>query len=190
MDLTLALAGLAVLAPVLGVIAVLIVRASPGPVLYRAQRIGRGGRPFFLLKFRTMIVDADRQGPGLTLAGDARITSIGRWLRRTKLDELPQLFNVLKGEMSLVGPRPEDPRYVDYYTPEQRQLFTVAPGITSLASLRYRAEEHLLTGPNWEGIYLTQILPHKLEIELEYLRTRNLLTDFGIILRTALALIY
>lgn len=190
LDILLSLLGLITLLPVLALAATLVKLSSAGPIFYRACRVGRGGRLFHLYKFRTMVAAADRRGPGITTAGDSRITSTGRWLRRTKIDELPQLLNVLKGEMSLVGPRPEDPRYVAHYTVEQRQLLTVAPGVTSPASLLYRSEEQLLVGPDWETQYLTRILPDKLQIELEYLRRRNLFTDFGIILQTLLVLIH
>ena len=125
--------------------------------------------PFRLYKFRRMVSDADKQGPGITATGDSRITRVGRFLRRTKIDELPQLINVLSGDMSLVGPRPEDPRYVTLYTPEQRRVLAVRPGITSAASLAYRHEEQLLAGADWETVYREEVLPAKLAIDLEYL---------------------
>ncbi|MFZ1551113.1 MAG: sugar transferase, partial [Anaerolineae bacterium] len=131
-----------------------------------AVRVGQDGRPFRLYKFRSMIVGTDRQGPGITATGDPRITRVGRFLRRAKLDELPQLINVLLGDMSLVGPRPEDPRYVAFYTPEQRRVLSVHPGITSPASLAYRHEEQLLAGEDWETHYRTRVLPAKLALDL------------------------
>ncbi|RME57814.1 MAG: sugar transferase, partial [Caldilineae bacterium] len=137
-----------------------------------------------LFKFRTMYVDADRIGPGVTRENDPRITPVGRLLRRTKLDELPQLFNVLKGDMSLVGPRPEDPRYVTHYTEEQRRVLTVRPGITSLASIRYRNEEQLLVGENWEEIYIRQIMPDKLFVDLRYLEHWSFSLDLRILFYT------
>ena len=152
--------GLIILSPVLICLAAWIVLDSRGPVFYRAKRVGRYGSPFELYKFRSMVINADRQGPGITVAQDRRVTRAGRFLRRTKLDELPQLINVLNGDMSLVGPRPEDPRYVALYNDQQRQIFNVRPGITSAASLAYRHEEDLLTGvdlgsavchPNYAG---------------------------------------
>ncbi|HUS16727.1 MAG TPA: polysaccharide biosynthesis protein, partial [Chloroflexia bacterium] len=142
-----------------------------------------------VFKFRTMIVDADQAGSAITAAGDARITSMGRWLRRTKLDELPQLLNVVRGEMSLVGPRPEDPRYVAFYTPEQRRVLCVRPGITGAASLTYRNEEALLTGPDWERAYREDVMPAKLALDLAYLTRRTLLSDMGLILQTVSALV-
>ncbi len=128
--------------------------------------------------------DADTQGLTLTLNGDTRITPIGRLLRRYKLDELPQLLNVLKGEMSFVGPRPEDPVYVAKYTTEQLQVLNFRPGITSPASLHYRNEQALLTDKNWEQVYLGEILPHKLAIEMEYLLQRSVWTDLKVIFNT------
>ena len=176
--------GMVLLAPLFLAIAVAIKLSSPGPVFYRATRIGKDGVSFRLYKFRSMVVGADKSGPGITTAEDRRITPVGRFLRKTKLDELPQLINVLRGEMSLVGPRPEDPRYVAYYTPDQRQVLRVRPGITSAASLRYRDEAALLTGPDWEKTYIESIMPQKLAIELAYLQQRNLLTDLELIVRT------
>jgi lipopolysaccharide/colanic/teichoic acid biosynthesis glycosyltransferase len=187
-DVAASAAGLIVLSPLFIAISLAVRLNDGGPVFYRARRVGRGGRLFRLYKFRTMRIDADKQGPGITASGDTRITRIGRWLRRTKLDELPQLLNVLLGDMSLVGPRPEDPRYVVLYTPEQRQVLSVRPGITSAASLAYRNEEQLLTGPNWEQVYREEVMPAKLAIDLEYLAQRTLLTDIKLILRTIGAL--
>jgi lipopolysaccharide/colanic/teichoic acid biosynthesis glycosyltransferase len=175
------------LSPFLLVLAALVRLTSPGPALYRAQRVGKNGRLFRLYKFRSMMIEAAHLGPGLTTAGDNRITPVGRWLRRFKFDELPQLVNILIGDMSLVGPRPEDPRYVAHYTPEQRRVLAVRPGLTSPASVRYRAEETLLAGADWEAVYLQQILPDKLRLELEYLQTRTAFSDLKILWQTALA---
>jgi lipopolysaccharide/colanic/teichoic acid biosynthesis glycosyltransferase len=183
-DTTMATLGLLALAPVFVVVAVLIKLEDGGPVFYKAKRVGLRGKLFPLYKFRSMRVDADRMGPGITTSGDPRITRIGAWVRRTKVDELPQLLNVIAGDMSLVGPRPEDPRYVALYTPEQRQILQVRPGITSAASLDYRHEEQMLSGPNWQDTYINEVMPAKLAIDLEYLARRNLLTDLTLILRT------
>lgn len=180
--------GLALLSPIFLCVALWVKFDAPGPVFYRARRVGQGGEPFRLFKFRSMVVDADRRGPGITTAGDARVTRSGRWLRRTKVDELPQLINVLRGEMSLVGPRPEDPRYVALYTPEQRQILAYRPGITSAASLAYRHEEALLSDPNWETVYQQEVMPAKLAVDLAYMAQRSLLTDIRLILRTVLAM--
>ena len=187
-DLLASALGLIILSPIFALIALLIRLTSPGPVFYRARRVGQGGREFTLYKFRSMVADADRRGPGITTAGDPRVTSIGRVLRRTKLDELPQLWNVLRGDMSLVGPRPEDPRYVALYTPEQRRVLDVRPGITSLASIEYRNEEAVLHGPDWEQHYIHEVMPAKLAIDLRYVQRATLFTDLLIILRTLLAL--
>jgi lipopolysaccharide/colanic/teichoic acid biosynthesis glycosyltransferase len=180
--------GLIVLSPLLVMIALAVRLDSPGPALHRAQRVGRYGRLFRLYKFRSMVVDADRQGPGITSAEDDRITRVGRIVRRTKLDELPQLLNVLRGEMSLVGPRPEDPRYVAMYTPEQRAVLEVRPGITSPASLAYRYEEAALVGEDWEQTYIKEVMPAKLAIDLAYVRQPGFWRDMVILARTFLAL--
>jgi lipopolysaccharide/colanic/teichoic acid biosynthesis glycosyltransferase len=179
---------LIMLSPLLLAISLIIRLTSPGPVFYRATRIGRSGQPFRLYKFRSMVVDADRRGPAITTAGDSRITPIGRVLRSTKLDELPQFINVLRGEMSLVGPRPEDPRYVALYTPEQRAVLDVRPGITSPASVYYRDEESLLSGADWERQYIEQIMPAKLKIDMDYARRGSLTDDLIIIWRTFLTM--
>lgn len=179
--------GIIILSPLFVLVAIAIKLDSTGPVFYRALRVGKDGIPFRLYKFRSMVVDADKCGPGITAASDDRITRVGRFLRRTKIDEFPQLINVLRGEMSLVGPRPEDPRYVDKYTSEQRQVLNVCPGITSAASLVYRHEEQLLSGENWETYYSNVVLPDKLAIDLAYLENRTLISDLILILRTIVA---
>jgi lipopolysaccharide/colanic/teichoic acid biosynthesis glycosyltransferase len=183
-DIVASLLGLIVLSPLLLLIA-LAVRFQDGePALYRAKRVGKDGRIFTLYKFRSMVPGADKMAGGITVGGDRRITRLGQFIRNTKLDELPQLFNVLIGDMSFVGPRPEDPRYVKWYTPEQRLVLTCRPGITSPASLEYRSEEALLTGDNSLERYQREILPHKLSIELEYLKTRTFWSDIKLILHT------
>jgi lipopolysaccharide/colanic/teichoic acid biosynthesis glycosyltransferase len=189
-DLAAAITGLILLSPLLLIISLLVKLDSPGPIFYRSLRVGRYEQPFRLFKFRTMVVGAERRGPSITTAGDSRITTVGKSLRRTKADELPQLINVLKGEMSLVGPRPEDPRYVAKYTPEQRRVLSLRPGITSAASLRYRREEQLLAGPDWEQCYIEQIMTDKLSVELEYMDRRNFWTDLRLILLTFAVLVH
>jgi lipopolysaccharide/colanic/teichoic acid biosynthesis glycosyltransferase len=183
-DICAAALGLLILSPLFLVLALWIKLDSPGPVFYQAQRVGRYGTIFTLLKFRTMVVDADQHGPGITVSADSRITKTGHWLRRTKLDELPQLVNVLKGDMGLVGPRPEDPRYVAHYTAEQQQVLAVRPGITSAASLTFRRESDLLQGENWESVYIAEILPQKLAIERDYLAHRSIWRDLELIWQT------
>ena len=184
LDVVAAALGLLVLSPLLLLIALMIKRDSAGPVFYLGRRVGQHGRLFRLYKFRTMIAAADRMGPGITRANDERVTRVGRFLRHYKLDELPQLINVLKGEMNLVGPRPEDPRYVSNYSAEQRRLLRARPGITSPASLHFRREESLLKGSNWEQTYVEHILPRKLAMELAYLEERSLWRDLRLILLT------
>jgi lipopolysaccharide/colanic/teichoic acid biosynthesis glycosyltransferase len=186
-DATVSAIGLVALSPLFIIIAVWIKWDSPGPVLYRATRVGRDGMPFHLYKFRSMVVNADKRGPAITSAGDSRVTRSGRFLRRTKLDELPQLINVIKGDMSIVGPRPEDPRYVALYSQEQRRILSVRPGITSAASLSYRHEEQLLTGDDWETLYRNQVMPDKLAIDLAYLERRTLVGDLKLIVQTIAA---
>jgi lipopolysaccharide/colanic/teichoic acid biosynthesis glycosyltransferase len=188
-DLIAAGLALLILSPLLVLIALLVKLTSPGPVLHRGERVGQGGRVFRLYKFRSMVAQAAQIGPGITGAADRRITPVGRWLRRLKLDELPQLINVLKGDMSVVGPRPEDPRYVTLYTPEQRRILAARPGITSAASVRYRHEEQLLTGADWETAYRQTVMPAKLQIELDYLQRRTLWSDLLIVGQTLLALL-
>jgi lipopolysaccharide/colanic/teichoic acid biosynthesis glycosyltransferase len=187
-DIAGALVGLVVASPILLAVGVLIKLDSPGPVIHVAQRSGKDGKPFRLYKLRSMVVGAQREGPAITPAGDRRITRVGHFVRRTKLDELPQLLNVLKGDMSLVGPRPEDPRYVARYTSAQREVLRVRPGVTSAASLEYRDESSLLSGEDWEHRYLNEILPDKLSIELDYLANRTLVGDLSVVLRTLVAL--
>jgi lipopolysaccharide/colanic/teichoic acid biosynthesis glycosyltransferase len=188
LDLFAGVAGLLLLSPIFALIALLIRLDSPGPVFYRAQRVGREGKLFYLFKFRSMVSGADKSGPGITAKSDGRITCAGRFLRRTKLDELPQLINVLRGEMSLVGPRPEDPHYVALYTPEQRRILSVRPGITSAASLQYRREEELLSGVDWEQVYRQEVMPAKIAIDLAYLQNRTVWTDILLTLRTILSI--
>lgn len=176
--------GLVLLAPVFLIVGLVIKLTSAGPVFHKSNRVGQYGRPFKPHKFRSMYLHADQSGPGITLRDDPRVTPVGRLLRRTKLDELPQLVNVFRGEMSLVGPRPEDPRYVALYTPAQRRILASRPGMTSPASLEYHDEEKLLAGDDWEATYCDQILPHKLALDLAYLQERSVWTDLNLILRT------
>ena len=184
-DVSLAGIGLLVLSPLLALVALCIKLADGGSVFYRQRRVGQYGVPFLIWKFRTMVPNAEKIGPPVTGDGDRRITRFGRFLRRSKLDELPQLWNVLRGEMSLVGPRPEVERYVQQYTPEQRPILQLKPGITDLASLRFRNEEALLqASENTENFYIQQCLPRKLELNQQYARRANLLTDTWVLLQT------
>ena len=184
LDVVASAAGLLVLSPLLVVVA-LVVRRDGGPAFFRQERIGRGGGPFRMWKFRTMVPHAERLGPQLTADGDPRITPVGRWLRRAKLDELPQLLNVLAGEMSLVGPRPEVRRYVARYTAEQRRVLDLHPGITDPASLHYHREETLLAAAaDPERLYVEQLMPDKIRRNLQYAQTATVARDVGVVLRT------
>lgn len=189
-DLTAALAGLLVLAPLLAVIALCIRLDSPGPAWFRQQRIGRHGVPFDIIKFRTMRVDHG-DGAQLTVGADVRITRVGKFLRHYKIDELPQLINVVQGSMSLVGPRPEVPRYVACYPPEVRSIvLSVAPGITDWASICYKDENAILgRSLDPERAYLDTILPAKLAYNVRYVRERGFWTDLRIIFSTLAALL-
>jgi lipopolysaccharide/colanic/teichoic acid biosynthesis glycosyltransferase len=188
LDFVSALIGLIVLSPLFLITSFIIKLTSPGPVFHRGERVGLNGRLFSLYKFRTMITNAATLGPGITAQNDPRITGVGRFLRRTKIDEVPQLINVLTGDMSLVGPRPEDPRYVTQYTPNEKLILKVRPGITSPASLTYRYEERMLSGPDWENEYRFKILPTKLAIDLDYFSKRTLLSDLSLMARTIFSL--
>ena len=190
MDIAISTAALCVLWPVFLLIALAIVIDDPGPVFYRQVRVGRGGRPFRIFKFRTMVVDADKKGLSITVGRDSRITRVGAFLRKTKLDELAQLLNVLCGQMSFVGPRPEVPRYVELYTPYQRQVLLVRPGITDYASIAYRNENDLLAGADDpERMYIETIMPDKIELNMKYLREISPLADVRLILKTIIAVI-
>ena len=189
-DLCCAAAGLVLLVPVLAAVALWVVWDSPGPAFFRQQRVGRAGRLFHIVKFRTMHPRAETAGPPLTVGADGRITRAGHWLRRTKIDELPQLFNVLLGQMSLVGPRPEVPRYVALYPAGLREkVLSVRPGITDFASIEYRDESTLLarsTDP--ERTYREVVLPAKLALQARYVDEAGVLTDLRLILRTLRAI--
>ena len=186
-DLSWAVLGLAILALPLALIALLVAVTSRGPVFFRQERIGRGGRPFRIWKFRTMVVDAERLGAQITVGRDPRITRIGSWLRATKIDELPQLLNVLGGEMSFVGPRPEVPKYVALYTDDQRRVLDLRPGITDEASLKYRDEsEQLARESDPHRAYVERIMPDKVRINLAYAERANIWTDTLVIIKTVL----
>ncbi len=190
-DLCISLLALVVLAPLLLLLALLLLIGSGRPVLFAQERIGMDGRPFRLLKFRTMRPDATRGLP-ITGSRDPRVTRVGRWLRALKLDELPQLVNVLRGEMSLVGPRPEVPRYVAQYSAAQREVFLTRPGLTDPASIAFVDEEALLgrvDEARRERFYLDEILPRKLDLNLEYIERAGFWYDLSLLLRTGLALL-
>ena len=185
-DVVVAGLGLVVLAPLLAIVAALVALTSRGPVLFRQQRVGRHGKPFEMLKFRTMTNAPEGNGPLVTVAGDRRITAAGRLLRATKLDELPQLWNVVCGDMSLVGPRPEVSKYVALYPPSVAiKVLSVRPGITDEASILFRNESELLAqAADPERAYVEQILPRKLALYERYAERHSMRGDLGIIART------
>lgn len=187
-DICVACLALVLLSPVLAAIAIAVKCSSMGPVFYRQQRVGRGFQPFRIFKFRTMVVDAPLRGGQITSGhNDPRITRIGRFLRKWKLDELPQLFNVVQGDMSLVGPRPEVPRYVEMFRTEYTDILRVRPGITDLASIKYRDEASLLSLSNDpERTYVDEILPAKLALAREYVARASFGLDLRILVLTAL----
>lgn len=186
-DLILSLVGLLVLSPLL-LLCVLLIRVSDwGPAIFVQRRVGRGGREFKMYKFRTMVVNAEAQGGQITVGADKRVTAIGSFLRRTKIDELPQLWNVFLGQMSFVGPRPEVKKYVDLYSLNQREVLKLKPGITDLASFAFFNESELLgqaTEP--EVYYLNVLMREKIRINLEYAAKANFLTDLLLIMATVL----
>lgn len=179
------------LSPLLLLLAVWIKCDSPGPIFYRQWRVGRHNRDFLLYKFRSMREYADQSGLVTIGDHDARVTRSGYYIRKYKLDELPQLMNVLKGDMSLVGPRPEVRKYVDLYTPEQLGVLEVRPGITSPASIRYRHEDELLaTAEDPQAYYITQVMPAKLALDLEYVHKVSVWTDIKLVLTTLKVIVF
>ncbi len=196
LDLLLALPAAILLLPVFVILAGLIKLDSRGPVFFLQERVGLGGRLFRIFKFRTMITDAERFGAQITVGRDPRITRIGHFLRQYRFDELPQLFNVLKGEMSIVGPRPEVPRYVALYTDDQRQILVYRPGITSPATIEFSNESEVLSQnadpadpDSSERYYRTEILPAKIAIDLNYSRHATVWSDCAILVQTLVRLI-
>ena len=190
MDIVISGCALLVIWPVLVLIALAIKIDDPGPVFYRQVRVGKNGKEFRIYKFRTMVVDADKKGLAITVGRDNRITRMGSLLRKTKLDELAQLINVFTGEMSFVGPRPEVPKYVNMYTPYQRQVLLVRPGITDYASIAYRNENDMLEGAeDPERMYIDVIMPDKIELNMKYLREISPLADIRLIFSTIIAVI-
>jgi lipopolysaccharide/colanic/teichoic acid biosynthesis glycosyltransferase len=177
--------GLIAAAPVMAAVAAAIRLSDGGPVFFRQTRVGRHGVPFRIWKFRTMVQGAEGDGPSLTMPGDRRVTRVGAWLRRIRFDELPQLFNILAGEMSFVGPRPEVPKYVALYDGEQRMVLELVPGLTDPASLSYRNESELLAGwPDPERAYAEQIMPVKIRLSLEYARRATVWSDLRLVATT------
>lgn len=184
-DIVFAAAGLIVLSPVFAVAALLVKGDSEGPVFFRQVRMGKDFKPFRIFKFRTMTAVAGKRGALVTVSGDARVTRIGKLLRKYKIDELPQLINVLKGEMSFVGPRPEVERYVGLFRQEYAKLLSVRPGITDPASLSFSNEEAILSGAeSWEEEYVRRVLPEKIRLSSQYVESHGMLTDLKLIMST------
>lgn len=184
-DIFFSAVGLIILSPVFIILAIIIKLDSKGPVFYKQSRVGKNNKDFSLYKFRSMDPDSDKKGL-LTVGGrDPRITRSGYYLRKFKLDEFPQLINVLKGEMSFVGPRPEVRKYVDIYTESQKKVLDVSPGITDVASIKYRNENELLEkAEDPERFYIENIMPDKIDLNLEYIKERSVFKDFKVILKT------
>jgi len=189
-DIVIAVSLLILLSPVFLIVGFLILCSSPGPLFYRQKRVGRDGRIFDIYKFRTMYCDADKRGPSVTSADDCRITRIGRRLRSYKLDELPQFLNVLRGDMSLVGPRPQVPQYVKHFDPRMRDVVLgVRPGITGPTALVFRREEDILANrEDREAFYIDRVIPVKLGMDVQYVQTRSFWEDIKILSETALLL--
>lgn len=184
-DIIASFIGLIILSPIFLIIACFIKLNSKGPVFFKQIRIGKNGKRFRIFKFRTMVVDAEKQGMQITVGRDSRITKVGHFLRKSKIDELPQLINILIGNMSFVGPRPEVPKYVQMYNENQKSILKVRPGITDVASIEYRNENALLAqSKNPEETYVKEIMPRKLELNLEYLRKLSIIYDVKLILKT------
>jgi len=189
-DVVFSVAVLVLSGPLFGVAAALIKLGSRGPVFFRQERVGRGGKPFFIYKFRTMVSDAPALGPGITAAGDPRVTRVGHLLRVTKLDELPNFVNVLRGEMSVVGPRPDLPRFMTTLTAEQRRLLDFRPGITGPTQIRYIAEEEMLSPVNIDDNYVENVLRDKIVSDLDYVTRWTFGRDALFILYTVVALVF
>lgn len=186
-DILFSSVGLIILSPILLVVAILIKLDSKGPVFFKQKRIGQYERPFYIYKFRTMVTEAEKLGKQITVGEDSRITGVGKFIRKYKIDELPQLINVFKGEMSFVGPRPEVPKYVELYNAEQKRVLEVKPGITDIASIAYRNENEILgQATNPEEHYINVIMPDKLRLNLEYIDKTGVTTDIKLILDTVM----
>lgn len=184
-DIIVSVLGIIVLLPIFIIVSIAIKLDSKGDVLFLQKRVGRYGKEFNIYKFRTMVTDAEKLGKQITVGKDNRITKVGAFLRKFKIDELPQLFNVFKGDMSLVGPRPEVPKYVALYNEEQKRVLCVRPGITDIASLRYKDENDILGKvENPEEYYIKVIMKDKLDLNLEYIEKSNLFFDIYLILKT------
>lgn len=182
--------GLIILSPMLLIVSLAIKIDSKGPVFFKQKRVGKNNKVFEIYKFRTMVTDAEKLGKQITIGNDNRITRVGKFIRKCKLDEFPQLINVLKGEMSLVGPRPEVPRYVELYDEYQSQILLVQPGITDYASIEYRNENEILgKSENPEKTYIEEIMPIKIDLNMKYIKNISLSEDIKLIINTILVIL-
>lgn len=189
-DITASFFGILFLLIPFAAVAVAVKCSSRGPVFFRQVRVGKNGRKFRIYKFRTMVADAEKKGMQITVGGDSRVTEIGRVLRKTKVDELPQLFNVFAGQMSFVGPRPEVPHYVDMYSDYQKNVLRIKPGITELASIVYRDENDVLAkSEDPERTYIEEIMPEKIKLNMQYMQKMNVFYDIYLIFRTFAAVL-
>lgn len=189
-DIFFSLLGISVLLLLFLFVAIAIKCSSKGPVMFKQERVGKDGKVFKIWKFRSMVVNAEAKGMQITTDGDSRITKVGKFIRKTKIDELPQLFNVLSGKMSFVGPRPEVPKYVAMYDEEQTKVLSVKPGITDLASIEFRNENDLLDGDeDPERKYIEEIMPAKLALNLKYIEKAGFFYDIGLIFKTVFKVI-
>lgn len=189
-DFMASLLGLLILSPILLVTAIFIKIDSRGPIFFKQKRVGKNKETFEIYKFRTMVTDAEKMGKQITVGNDRRITRIGKVIRKCKLDELPQLINVLKGEMSLVGPRPEVPRYVELYDEYQEQILLVKPGITDYASIKFINENEILgASSDPEEEYIKEIMPNKIELNMQYINNFSIFEDIRLILKTILYIV-
>jgi lipopolysaccharide/colanic/teichoic acid biosynthesis glycosyltransferase len=183
-DLISSMVVLILISPIFLIVPILIKLNSRGPVFFKQWRTGKEGKLFRIYKFRTMIQDGDKVGAPITSGNDPRITTIGKFLRRYEIDEIPTLLNVLKGDMSIVGPRPEVPQYSHYFTGKYQEVLSVRPGLTDLGTIAFRDEAKYLNRENHEGVYNEEILPQKLELYLKYIHERTFLFDLKIIFKT------
>ena len=188
-DIVASIGGLIVLSPMLIIVAICIKLDSKGPVFFKQKRVGKNKEIFEIYKFRTMVTDAEKLGKQITVGNDSRITGVGKFIRKCKLDEFPQLINVLKGEMSLVGPRPEVPKYVELYDEYQEQILLVQPGITDYASIEFRNENEILgESDNPEKTYIEDIMPIKIDLNMKYIKNISLIEDIKLIFFTIVAI--
>ena len=189
-DILLSLLALILFSPLFLICALAIKTTSRGPVFYKGKRVGKGGEVFLMHKFRSMVPNADQMGTDLTPHGDPRVTGVGKLLRRAKIDELPQILDVVRGKMSLVGPRPESPLYARYYDQRQKRVLDVKPGIVGPTQIKYRHEELILKDKeNPDDYYIRELMPRKLDMDLDYVENRGFLLDIKVIFRTLLAVI-